>query len=133
MTKILFICSGNVGRSQMAEAFYNHYTKTKDASSAGTDPLTPSKYVNPSKEVCKIMQEEGIDISKNKVKFVTEEMVKEANKIFILCKKELCPDFLLNSNKISYLEIEDPYKMDLEGTRKIKNIIKDKVKLMVYH
>lgn len=38
MAKILFICSGNVGRSQAAEGFYNHFTHSNDASSAGTNP-----------------------------------------------------------------------------------------------
>lgn len=62
MPKILFVCHGNVGKSQLAEAYYNHFTNTENASSAGVDPSTPSRYTCPTKEVCDVMTEEGIDI-----------------------------------------------------------------------
>ena len=42
--KVLFVCRGNVGRSQMAEAYYNFFTKSNMATSAGTDPTTPARY-----------------------------------------------------------------------------------------
>ena len=38
--KVLFICEGNMMRSQMAEAFYNSMTKSNDASSAGATAET---------------------------------------------------------------------------------------------
>lgn len=68
--KILFVCYGNVGRSQMAEAYYNHFTKSTKVISAGTDPTTSARYSKPSLEIIKVMKEEGIDISKNKVKMI---------------------------------------------------------------
>lgn len=37
MKKILFICQANVGRSQMAEAFYNHHTRSSAAMSAAVE------------------------------------------------------------------------------------------------
>ena len=37
MKEVLFICQGNVGRSQMAEGFYNHHRGENQAISAGTD------------------------------------------------------------------------------------------------
>jgi arsenate reductase (thioredoxin) len=124
MKKILFICSGNVGRSQMAEAYYNHFTKSNKAISAGTDPTTPARYSQPSFEVIIVMKEDGIDISGNKVKTVNAEMVKNSEKIYILCKPELCPAFLLASNKITFWDVKDPYKIDVNGTRIIRDEIK---------
>lgn len=44
--KILFVCYGNVGRSQMAEAYYNHFTKSTKAISAGTDKILNLKEIN---------------------------------------------------------------------------------------
>ena len=125
--KTLFICSGNVARSQIAEAYYNHFTKTKNAFSAGTNPNTPRLYPKIPTELCKIMKEEGIDISNQKVKLITEKMVKDARKIYIICEKEACPDFLLNSNKITFWNIKDPFKMSIENMKKIRDQIKQQV------
>ena len=65
--KVLFVCKGNVGRSQMAEAFYEKYSKNKNVKSAGYDPgywvgrnLDMTKYV----KVC--MNEENINV-RNKI------------------------------------------------------------------
>jgi len=64
MKTILFVCVGNSGRSQIAEAFFNHYAQGKaKAISAGTEPA-PSV----SRTVVEAMREVGIDISKNKPK-----------------------------------------------------------------
>lgn len=69
--KILFVCLGNVARSQMAEAFYNKYTNSVAAKSAGVLDYTPAKYVHPTREVIEVMKEEGIDVSNQFVKTVT--------------------------------------------------------------
>ncbi len=127
MTKILFVCTGNVSRSQMAEAFYNHFTKSKNASSAGIVDYTPEEYGHPVKEIVDVMLEEGIDVSKNKVKTITKKMIENADKIIVMCKKEKCPDFLLDSKKVIFWYVEDPFGMDLEGIRKSRDIIKEKV------
>ena len=127
MIKILFICFANVGRSQMAEAFYNHHTKSKDAFSAGTDPGAALRYQKLPDEICKIMEEEDIDISRQKVKLINQDMIKNAEQIFVLCKKEFCPDFLLKSDKAIYWKIEDPYQMSIDNMRKVRDEIKSKV------
>ena len=127
MTKILFICSGNVGRSQMAEAFYNNLTKSKNAFSAGTNPNTPTKYPKIPDEIFQIMKEENIDVSHQKVKLINRHFVDEAERIFVMCKKDLCPDFLTKSDKVIYWKIEDPYQMSIDDMRKIRDQIKVKV------
>ncbi|MFW6047364.1 MAG: low molecular weight phosphatase family protein [Candidatus Woesearchaeota archaeon] len=131
MAKILFICSGNVGRSQMAEAFYNHFTNSKNAFSAGIDPNTPTKYPKIPNEICQIMKEENIAVSNQKVKLIKRHFVDEAEKIFVMCKKDLCPDFLTNSEKVVYWKIEDPYEMNIDDMRGIRDQIKIKVKSII--
>lgn len=129
--KILFVCRGNVARSQMAEAYYNFFTKSKDAQSAGVLDFTPLKYGKPTEMVVQIMKEDGIDISKQKVKYITKEMVENSDKIIVMCKKEECPEFLLNSNKITFWDIDDPYNTDIENHRKIRDEIKKRVLLLI--
>ncbi len=127
MTEILFVCSGNVGRSQMAEGYYNHLTQTDEASSAGVDPKTPAKYPQLPDYISAIMAEEGIDISHQLVKLITDEMVREAEKIYVMCSREACPDFLVESDKVTYWNIEDPFEMSTDELRKIRNQIKERV------
>jgi arsenate reductase (thioredoxin) len=115
----------------LAEAFYNYLTKSKNAFSAGTDPNTPIKYPKMPDEICQIMQEENIDVSHQKVKLINSHFVNEAEQIFVMCKKDLCPDFLINSDKVIYWEIEDPYQMSIDDMRKIRNQIKVKVQSII--
>jgi len=129
--KTLFICCGNVCRSQIAEGYYNFFTKSNSASSAGISDSTPSKYSHPTKEVIQIMREDGIDTSEKIVKSVTGEMADNADKIFIMCPKERWPQFLLDSNKITFWDIDDPFGADLDNHRRVRDEIKGKVRQLI--
>jgi len=124
---MLFICRGNIGRSQMAEAFYNHLTSSGEAISAGVDSTTPERYAHPTEDIIEVMKEEGIDVSDKKVKIVTKGMIDESDKVIVMCQKQYCPDFVLNSKKAVFWEIKDPYHENMDGVRKIRDIIKSKV------
>ncbi len=131
MKKVLFVCLGNVGRSQMAEAFYNHFTNSTDAWSAGIQKDTPLKYPNPTSKIIDAMGEYNIDVSQAKVKTVTQDIVDNSEKIIILCKKEECPNFLLTSQNIIFWDIEDPFEVSFDNTRKIRDQIKEKVLTLI--
>jgi protein-tyrosine-phosphatase len=80
MKKVLFVCVENAGRSQIAEAFAKAYGKGKfEAKSAGT---MPAREVNP--QVVQVMREKGIDLSANRPKLVTNQMVQEADMIVVM-------------------------------------------------
>lgn len=120
----------------MAEAFYNYFTQSNDAWSAGVDLTTPERYPHvknhPSAEfVIRVMKEEGIDVSEQKVKMVTKKMVENSERIVVMCKKKDCPGFLLEYPKITFWDIKDPYGLGLEGTREVRGIIKSKVLFMI--
>lgn len=123
---VLFICEGNVGRSQIAEGFYNHFRRNKTAISAGIKDLADKYGGKPTKRLIKVMLEEGIDISSHKIKQVTEDMVLEAKHIVILCDREICPKFLLTGDtKIIFKKIKDPYQEGARTTRYIRDSIKE--------
>ena len=127
MKKILFVCVENAGRSQMAEAFAKYYGDGNvDALSAGT---MPSNEVNPI--VVEAMWEKGIDISKNKPKLITAQMVQEADSIIVMgCSAQgFCPAPLLN--KVIDWGIEDPKGKGIEEVRKIRDEIERKVIALV--
>ena len=123
MKKILLVCGENAGRSQMAEAFVNHYGKGKlAASSAG---VMLAERVNPT--VVEAMKEKGIDISMNKPKLLTTKMAEEADKIITMgCSVEkFCPAPLLK-NVIDW-GLEDPKGKPIEKARQIRDEIEKRV------
>ncbi|MGH7406999.1 MAG: arsenate reductase ArsC [Candidatus Methylomirabilales bacterium] len=83
--RLLFVCTGNSARSQMAEGFAK--PRGIQAQSAG---LEPSR-VHPL--ATRVMSEKGIDISSHTSKPLSDELVKEADVIITLCgdAAERCP------------------------------------------
>jgi protein-tyrosine-phosphatase len=77
------------------------------------------------------MKEEGIDMSEKIVKSVTREMTDNADKIFIMCPKERWPQFLLNSSKITFWDIDDPYGTSIENHRRVRDEIKERVRQLI--
>ena len=88
MKKILFVCTGNSCRSQMAEGLAKNLGW--DAFSAGT---IPEKEVNPN--AVKAMSEMGLDISQQYPKLVEEIDLNEMDVILTVCSnaEENCPVF----------------------------------------
>jgi len=123
MKRVLFVCVENAGRSQMAEAFANHYGEGKlVASSAG---VMLADRVNPL--VVEVMKEKEIDISMNKPKILTMKMAEDADLIITMgCSVEkICPAPLLK-NVIDW-ELEDPKGKPIEEVREIRDEIEAKV------
>ena len=132
--KILFVCRGNVARSQIAMELFKKFTGL-DADSAGTQVFDEENskvgQVQSVQPVIRILkQEEGIDISKNIRHQITPEMVKKYDKIIIMSEPENTPDYLKNSRKTEnweYWKIQDPVKISEEDLKKIIFQIKSKV------
>lgn len=112
----------------MAEAFFNQMAGGKSqAYSAGTQPADK---VNPV--VVKAMQEVGIDISDNKPKTLTMDVVEKADRMITMgCGAEagaVCPASFIETEDWA---LEDPNGKSLEQVRKIRDQIKDKVKRLI--
>ena len=122
---ILFVCVENAGRSQMAEGFFNNRYAPEGylAVSAGTRPLSQ---INPL--AVQAMSEAGIDISRQKSKLITEDMIKSSTKsVNMGClDKAECPMLFIN-NVIDW-NIEDPKGKPIEKVREIRDEIDRRVK-----
>ncbi len=124
MKTVVFVCVHNSGRSQMAEAFFNKLAQGKAlALSAGTQP---GDKVNPT--VVEAMREVGIDISGNKPKALTLDMVEKASKLITMgCGADaggLCPASFIETED---WVLEDPEGKSLEQVRIIRDEIKKRV------
>lgn len=119
---VLFVCVGNSGRSQIAEAFFNHLTPANfKATSAGTKPAS-----RVSSNVIQVMREVGIDINDAKPKQLTPEMVKKADKIILMgcIDQASCPAFILeDKSKLEDWRIPDPKDEPIERVREIREQI----------
>lgn len=133
--KVLFICHQNVGRSQMAKAFYNHLSKSSDAEAAGTSVDVPGQTIAERKRasdsknfyVLDVMNEVGIDMSQATRIPLTEEMHRQYDIIVSMEKRENTPEWLLNSPKYVYWDVPDPRGQDLVRTRATRDDITQRV------
>ncbi len=118
MAFVLFICKYNNGRSQVAEAFFNNLTKKHKAISAAGSSV--GRGINALD--IKLMKERfGIDISRQFPKPPSEDLLKNADKVIIVCDPNDC--ILIPK---SYVEkAEHWYIPELEGSS-----IEEKVKIM---
>ena len=124
MKTVLFICVHNAGRSQMAEAFFNKMAQGKaKAISAGSHP---GEKVNPT--VVAVMKEEGIDISQNKPKLLTFEMMEGIDKAFTMGCENTCPVTTVETEDWA---LEDPEGKPIAQVRKIRDEIKERVAKLV--
>jgi arsenate reductase len=124
---VLFICTHNSARSQMAEGFLNAlYGSQYRAYSAGTEPSAVNLYA------VKVMAEAGIDISKNRSKSVEEFVTMSFDYVVTVCDhaKETCP-FFPGGKTYIHKGFEDPSQItgseneNLARVRKIRDEIKE--------
>src|SRR3989344_7599816 len=101
--KILFVCKANVGRSQMAEAFFNKLNQNEENESwsAGVQVNEhEGETIGENKKaqfVVDVINEEGIDVSSNIRNQLTSEMADNSDKIIMMAERELLPGFLKDS------------------------------------
>jgi protein-tyrosine-phosphatase len=89
-TRVLFLCTGNSGRSQIAEALLRDLAPDRTAAfSAGSRP----KPVHP--EAIRVMRERGIDIGAAQSKHLSVFAAERFDHVISLCDRvrEVCPDF----------------------------------------
>jgi len=128
MTKpnVLFLCTGNSARSQMAEGLLRalaggHY----EAFSAGTEPkgrILP--------EVEEAMREIGVELSSQRSKSVTEYLGKKVfAHVITVCAdaEENCPAVFLTMGKHEHWPFDDPAKADEASRLSLTRAVRDQI------
>ncbi len=131
--KILFLCTGNSARSQMAEAFLRKYGDERfEAHSAGLEP----KGLNPL--TVKVMDEIGIDISNQKSKSVDTYLGKVLFQYLVIVCDDAdknCPTVWPGVNKRMHWSFQDPAAVEgseeekLAKFREVRDLIEAKIKV----
>lgn len=103
--KVLFLCTGNSCRSQMAEGFLKSFDPALEVHSAGTNP---SSQVHP--KAIRVMREIGIDISGGHPKDVDQFIDKPFDYVITVCDnaKETCPVFMGEVKENLHIGFDDP-------------------------
>ena len=128
MKTVLFICTHNSARSQMAEGFLNALLEDRyEGYSAG---ITPTK-VNP--HVVEAMAEVGIDISKHRSKSIEEFRGKNFDYVVTVCDaaREACPFF--PGEVILHKEFRDPSEFKGAGEEIMSEVrqVRDGIKAWI--
>jgi len=102
--RVLFLCTGNSARSQIAEALLCGMSEgTVDAESAGSNP----KALHAS--AVRVMKKRGIDISANRTKHLDEFVGQRFDLVVTLCDRvrEVCPEFPSHPDQVHW-SVPDP-------------------------
>jgi len=127
--RVLFLCTANSCRSQMAEGIINHFLGDRiEAFSAGT----MATYVNP--RAIAVMKEIGIDISGHRSKEMSEFKGQTFDYVITLCDSahETCPYFF-GGVEITHIGFSDPANISgsedevMAGFRSVRDEIKEKL------
>jgi arsenate reductase len=133
--RVLFLCTGNSCRSQMAEGLLRELAGNEfDAASAGTNPIR----INPM--AVRVMAEAAIDITGQSSKSVDEMKGQQFDYVITVCDRarEACPVFPHDAKKLHW-SFEDPAEATgtegerLSVFRRVRDEIAERVRDFAYN
>ena len=122
---VLFVCVHNAGRSQMAAAYLQHLGGGRiEVRSAGS---APADQVNPAAVAA--MLEEGIDMSAETPKILTDEAVQESDVVITMGCGDTCKFY--PGKRYEDWVLDDPAGQGVDAVRPIRDEIRRRVEVLV--
>ena len=118
MKRVLFVCTGNRARSQMAEGLLRHLAGDRfEVHSAGTEPKGLARHT------VEVMLEIGVDISGQRSKHVEEYAGQSFDYVITVCDsaRQSCPVFPGSGERIHW-DVEDPLYAELRGESTVQSL-----------
>jgi arsenate reductase (thioredoxin) len=122
---VLFLCVHNAGRSQMALGWFDHLAAGRAL--AGSGGSEPADEINPAAVAA--MAEVGIDISGERPKPWTDELVRAADVVVTMGCGDACPVF--PGKRYEDWELDDPAGRPLDEVRRIRDEIGARVRRLL--
>ena len=123
--EVLFVCTHNAGRSQMAAALLDQQAAGRlHVTSAGSQPAAE---LNPA--VVRAMVEIGLDISREFPKALTADKVQAADVVITMGCGDACP--IYPGKRYLDWDLPDPAGLDLAAVRPIRDEINQRVHALV--
>ena len=125
MKYVLFVCTHNAGRSQIAQALFERYAPDDvRGESAGSDP---ARHVWSA--VIEVMRELDIDLSHNKPKRLSVEMQLHADWAVTMGCGDICPYV---PTTVDDWDIPDPAGRPIDEVREIRDMIDERVQELAH-
>lgn len=122
---VLFVCVHNAGRSQMAAAYLTHLSGGRiEVRSAGS---APADAVNPA--AVEAMAEEGIDISAQTPKILTDTAVQDSDVVITMGCGDACPFY--PGKRYEDWVLEDPAGKGVAAVRPIRDEIRARIQALI--
>ncbi|MGH3007960.1 MAG: heat-shock protein HtpX [Gaiellaceae bacterium] len=118
MTRALFVCVQNAGRSQIAQALYER--RGGEARSAGSQPAAELH-----EAVVEALEEVGIDVSGRVPRALTRDDVEWADLVVTMGCGDACP--VLPGKEYLDWNLADPVGLCLEEVRELRAVIEEKI------
>jgi protein-tyrosine-phosphatase len=118
MTRVLFVCVHNAGRSQLAQALYER--RGGEARSAGSEPADELH-----EAVVEALDEIGIDVSRRVPRKLTQDDLDWADLVVTMGCGDACP--VLPGKRYLDWNLPDPVGLCLEEVRELRSVIEQKV------
>jgi protein-tyrosine-phosphatase len=123
--EVLFVCTHNAGRSQMAAALLDHEAMGRvHVTSAGSQP---ADQLNPA--VVQAMAEIGLDISREYPKPLTNDKVQAADVVITMGCGDACP--IYPGKRYLDWDLADPAGLSVEQVRPIRDEIGRRVQALL--
>ena len=122
---VLFVCVHNAGRSQMAAAYLTHLAGDRvEVRSAGS---APADAVNPA--AVEAMAEEGIDMSAEIPKVLTDEAVRASDVVITMGCGDTCP--IYPGKRYEDWKLDDPAGQGVDAVRPIRDEIRRRIETLI--
>ncbi|MCU0277975.1 MAG: arsenate reductase ArsC [Candidatus Nanopelagicales bacterium] len=122
---VLFVCIHNAGRSQMAAAYLTHLAGDRvEVRSAGS---APGNAVNPAAVAA--MLEEGIDMSAEIPKILTDEAVRASDVVITMGCGDTCP--IYPGKRYEDWALDDPAGRGVDAVRPIRDEIRRRIEALI--
>jgi arsenate reductase len=122
---VLFVCVHNAGRSQMAAGYLHHLAGDRvEVLSAGSQPADQVNQV-----AVAAMAEEGIDITAEQPKLLTDSVVLQADVVVTMGCGDECPFY--PGKRYEDWVLDDPAGQGIEAVRSIRDDIRSRVEALV--
>ena len=138
--KVLFVCYANVGRSQVAQAYFAILSK-HESDSAGIAvneriavmnlPSRKLKDTLNPRSVEYVRREFGLDIAEKERQQLIPEMVDTSDLVIVIAEKEKWPDYLEEGGKVVFWNIQDAFGMADDFAEDVYSQVQRRVEQLV--
>jgi arsenate reductase (thioredoxin) len=122
---VLFLCTHNAGRSQMALGYFNYLAGDQGVAWSGGSE--PGSEINPAAVAA--MAEVGIDITREFPKPWTDEIVQAADVVVTMGCGDACPFF--PGKRYENWELPDPAGQGIDAVRPIRDDVEERVRQLL--